>query len=46
MAGRGMHLLRLARPESVPLVLLLDPPPPCPRPRAGTGLSAYSGLAR
>jgi lantibiotic modifying enzyme len=27
MAGRGMHLLRLARPESIPLVLLLDPPP-------------------
>lgn len=27
MAGFGMHLLRLARPEHVPLVLLLDPPP-------------------
>jgi type 2 lantibiotic biosynthesis protein LanM len=27
MAGFGMHLLRLARPDRVPSVLLLDPPP-------------------
>ncbi|MFC3995375.1 type 2 lanthipeptide synthetase LanM family protein [Nocardiopsis sediminis] len=27
ISGMGMHLLRLARPERVPSVLLLDPPP-------------------
>ncbi|POM22897.1 Lanthionine synthetase C-like protein [Actinomadura rubteroloni] len=27
MAGFGLHFLRLARPERVPSVLLLDPPP-------------------
>jgi type 2 lantibiotic biosynthesis protein LanM len=27
MAGFGMHLLRLARPDGIPSVLLLDPPP-------------------
>ncbi|MEV5751730.1 type 2 lanthipeptide synthetase LanM family protein [Actinoallomurus sp. NPDC052308] len=31
LAGFGMHFLRLARPESTPSVLLLDPPAP-PRP--------------